>query len=77
MLIAYFAFGVYPFGEKSVLVASNNSNYLTHYYELYDFISHNYKEITATEYNAATTGKGDRIPLVATKTNNEITRELS
>ena len=36
-----------------------------------------YKEITETEYNAATTGKGDRIPLVATKTNNEITRELS
>ena len=48
-----------------------------HYYSVELPSYSDYKEITETEYNAATTGKGDRIPLVATKTNNEITLELS
>ena len=37
VIISSVAGGFAPFGEKSVLVASNNSDYLTHYYELYDF----------------------------------------
>ncbi len=32
VIIGSIAGGFAPFGEKSVLVASNNSNYLTHYY---------------------------------------------
>ena len=37
VIIGAIAGGFSPFGEKSVLVASNNSVYLTHYYELYDY----------------------------------------
>ena len=45
VIIGAIAGGFSPFGAKSVLVASNNSDYLNHYYELYDFFKSSGKSL--------------------------------